>query len=164
MCSITTEICAWQAVEKILKCLQFYLMKLEGTLRGTCRQIQYSFSENNTCLSGKRNIYSYPMACQLVFYSVLLSNKKCREYINHFVVSSWSAPWIIRKPPPSLLNSSKLHLAETMKFRWTKRAREEQRSLLINEFGPALCLPHPARLRDRPPVYALYLLPRADWI
>lgn len=52
----------------------------------------------------------------------------------------------------ALLNTTKLHLVETMKFRWTKRAREGQRSLLMNEFGLTLCLHRSARLRVHPPV------------
>lgn len=39
--------------------------------------------------------------------------------------------------------------------------------LLINEFGPTLCLPHPVRLHVRPPVYALFFffsLTPTDWL
>ena len=41
--------------------------------------------------------------------------------------------------------------------------KESEGGTLINEFGPTLCLPHPAsRLRLRPPVYALFILPPTD--
>lgn len=90
------------------------------------------------------------------------------ECITGSVVSSWFAPWVIRKPPLARWTAAHFHLAEKQKLGWTKRAREEQRSLLINEFGPTLCLPHPARLRLRPPVYTFFniyfIFTPTDWV
>lgn len=150
--------------EQIWERLQFYLMKHENALRGNSPVNTVEPLWKLLMLSGKRKTWFSVDSLDLP-ESDSREVCWCCECINYFVVSSWFAVSLSHRAASSgLLNSSKLHLVEKQKLRWTKSAREEQCSLLINEFGPTLCLPHPDRLRVHPLFLSLFSkLPQTDF-
>lgn len=120
------------------------------------KQIWCNLFKNSTCF--QEGAVPYLVIILSTFLPVL--DSRWTDAVNTLTGLSWVPALQSFESSGSLLCFTKQQqIASGLKSRklwWTKRAREEQRSLLINEFGPTLCLPHPARLRLRPPVYALF--------